>query len=371
MKVLHVITSIVRGGAENHLASLAIGQAQQNIQVTIAYLKEVPYWAETLNIKNICIYSLDMRYYGDLQPLLKLKTLINRLQPDIIHAHLPPAELYTRMALLGIPPSNIPLVISKHNEGNFYNGLGHRYIASWVAKRANYVIAISDAVKINQCINYLGCPPEKVTTIYYGIDPTPYQNISREEIQKTRSGWAVNDDTYVIGTVARLVPQKALHILLEGFSLYLQNTNKPTKLVIVGSGALESDLKKQTIDLGIQNQVVWAGFREDIPVIMNALDLFALTSEYEGLGLVLLEAMCASKPVVASRISAIPEVVSDGKTGILFTPKDVLALAKAFKYLENEETRWQFGSAGNEKVRKNFTLEKMAEQTIEVYNACI
>ena len=171
--------------------------------------------------------------------------------------------------------------------------------------------------------------------------------------------------------MARLVPQKALHILLEGFSIYLKTATKPTKLVVVGVGTLESDLKNRAIELGIQDKVIWAGFREDIPVVMNALDVFALTSEYEGLGLVLLEAMSASKPVVASNVSAIPEVVSDGITGILFTPKNSVALAEAFKLLEDKEIRLRFGIAGKEKVIRNFTLGKMIDQTLIVYDRCV
>ena len=127
-------------------------------------------------------------------------------------------------------------------------------------------------------------------------------------------------------------------------------------------------MKNRTIELGIQEKVIWAGFREDIPVVMNALDLFALTSEYEGLGLVLLEAMSASKPVVASNISAIPEVVSDGITGILFTPKNSVALAEAFKLLEDKEVRLRFGIAGREKVKTHFTLDKMIAQTLAIYS---
>ncbi|UKO98446.1 glycosyltransferase [Nostoc sp. UHCC 0870] len=371
MNILHVITSLVRGGAENHLVTLAIEQAKQKISVTIAYLKSKPYWLETLDKNHVRVVSLGMRYYGDFQPIIKLRSLINDLQPDIIHAHLPPGEIYTRIALLGTSSKKLPLIISKHNEGHFYNGFGHRYIGSLVAKRSNHIIAISNAVKTNQCINYLDYPSEKVKTIYYGIDPTPYQNICDEKIKKIRSLWSVTDETYLIGTVARLVPQKCLHNLLEGFSLYLQTATKPTKLVVVGVGALEADLKNQAIELGIQEKVIWAGFREDITVVMNALDVFALTSIYEGLGLVLLEAMSAGKPVVASNISAIPEVVINGTTGILFTPKNSVGLAEAFKYLENEKIRLHLGDRGRERVKINFTLDKMIDKTLAVYNACI
>lgn len=371
MKVLHVITSICRGGAENHLTVLAIEQAKQKISVTVAYLKSEPYWLNTLEKNHVRVVSLDMGYYGDIKPIIKLRSLIHKLQPDIVHAHLPPAEIYTRIALLGISAKKLPLIISKHNEGDFYNGFGHRYLGSWVAQRAKHVISISDAVKNNQCINYLDFPPDKVTTIYYGIDPTPYENAYDEDIKKIRSIWFVNDDTYLIGTIARLVPQKSLHTLLEGFSFYLKMATKPAKLVIVGVGHLESELKKQATELGIQEQVIWAGFREDIHLVINALDVFTLTSVYEGLGLVLLEAMAAGKPIVASNVSAIPEVVSNGMTGILFTPSNPMQLAEALKFFENQNNRLSFGNTGKDKVKKHFTVDNMIARTLAVYNACI
>ena len=369
-RILHTITAIIRGGAENHLVSLVEEQLKKGCKITVVSLKSDGYWCHFLESLGIQVIGLGLRYYGDIKPILQLRSIINTFNPDIIHAHLPPAELYTRIALLGISSTSIPLVISKHNDEKFYQGLGERLVGRWVAQRSSRMIAISDTVKTNQCIKYLDYPSEKVATIYYGIDPIPYQNVSDEEIKKIRSLWSVTHETYLIGTVARLVPQKALHILLEGFSLYLKTSSKPAKLVIVGAGILESDLKTQAIDLGIQEQVIWTGFREDIPLVMNALDIFALTSVYEGLGLVLLEAMLAGKAVVASNISAIPEVVSDGITGILFPSQNSVALAEAFKSLENKEVCLRFGNAGREKVKTNFTLDKMVVQTLAVYHAC-
>jgi glycosyltransferase involved in cell wall biosynthesis len=370
-KVLHVITAIKRGGAENNLVDLIQEQIKHQCQVTVAYLKGENYWQSKLESLGVSVIHLGLRYYGELNPAFKLHSTIKSLQPDIIHAHLPPAELYTRIALLGLSTTRFPLIISKHNDTTFYKGFGQHFIGAWVAIRAKKIIAISNAVKHNSCIRNLNCPPEKVATIYYGIDPIPYERFSPEEVKKLRLLWSVTDDTYLIGAVARLVPQKALHILLEGFNLYLKTATKPTKLVVVGTGILESDLKAQADHLGIQDKVIWAGFREDIPVVMNALDLFALTSNYEGLGLVLLEAMSAAKPIVATEVSAIPEVVADGVTGILFPPQDSIALAKAFEFFENDEVRLRFGTAGQQRVKSAFTLEHMINQTLAVYQECI
>jgi len=371
IKVFHTITCINRGGAENHLVDLVKEQVHKNCQVTVAYLKGDAYWHQTLTSLGVRVVHLKLRHYGDIRPAIKLRSLIHEFQPDIIHAHLPPAELYTRIALLGIFSNNLPFIISKHNDQPFYQGIGQRLIGGWVARRAKHLIAISNAVNKNTCIKNLGYSPNKVATIYYGIDTVPYEKVQAEAIQAVRSAWFVTDDTYLIGTVARLVPQKALHILLEGFSLYLKMATKPVKLVLVGAGVLEADLKILATQLGIQNYVIWAGFREDIHAVMNALDVFTLTSVYEGLGLVLLEAMSAGKPVIATNVSAIPEVVKNEVTGILVPPQDPMSLAKGFQFFEDNEIRIKFGIAGRKLVKESFTLNCMIEQTLSLYNQCL
>ncbi|MGQ4648740.1 glycosyltransferase [Lyngbya aestuarii] len=366
MKILHVITALIRGGAENHLVEIVKGQIQLGHFVEVACLKENFYWKRYLEKIGSKVIPLKLKYYGDFHPVFLLRQQIKEFSPDIVHAHLPPAEMYTVLALLGVS-KKIPLVISKHNDEPFYQGIGQRWLGSWVAQRSQRIIAISDAVKNNTCLQNLGCSPHKVVTIPYGIDTSPYEKVEHQAIKKLRSTWSISDDTYLIGTVCRLVPQKALHVLLEGFKIYSQQAAKPTKLVIVGTGILEVDLKQQALQLGIQQDVIWAGFREDIPVVMNALDLFTLTSIYEGLGLVLLEAMAAAKPVVSTCVSAIPEVVEDKVTGLLVPPGQPLLLAEGFKFFEESLRQTSLGTKGRQRVKEIFTVQSMIEQTLLEY----
>lgn len=370
VKIFHVITTINRGGAENHLLELVSHQVGQGFEVAVAYLKGNGYWSTAFRSLGVQVIDLKMSRYGDIKPIFKLRSLIKEFKPSVIHAHLPPAELYTRLSLSGISPKALPLLISKHNNEPFYKGLGHRSVGRWVAKRANSIIAISTAVK-DYIIRELGVLPEKVTTIHYGINSAPYEYITEDEVRKLRQEWSVADGEYLIGTVARLVPQKALHVLLEGFALYLKTSNRPPKLALIGTGPLEPELKLLATNLGIQERIIWAGFREDIPLVMNALELFTLTSIYEGFGLVLLEAMAAAKPVVASYVSAIPEIVNDKVTGILIPPERPDCVAEAFKLFEINEIRMSFGKAGRDRVKSDFTIKQMVEKTDLVYINCL
>lgn len=369
MKILHVITTVNRGGAENHLVELVRGQIGQGLQVTVAYLKGDGYWAAELRDLGARVESLRLTYYGEPAPVWRLRDLIRQCKPDIIHAHMPPAELYARLALMFLRSSSV-LVISKHNDEPFYRGLGQRVVGAWVARRAAYMIAISDAVN-NYARNHLSMPIERVVTVHYGIDPHPFRQVEDERRRALRAEWGVPTGAWVIGTVARLVPQKALHVLLTGYAQYRLRARHPSRLVLVGRGPLESELKALAQQLKITDEIVWAGFREDIPVVMNAFDIFALTSLYEGFGLVLLEAMAAARPVVATAVSAIPEVVKDGETGILCKAGDAENLAQAFDRLEDESARERMGRAGLQRAESEFTLSCMVEKTLGIYKRCM
>ena len=368
MQITHVITTINRGGAENHLASLVFEQIKQGLQVAVVYLKGDGYWANSLREQGVRVESLDLKYYGHISPLKRLTCFINQLKPDVIHAHMPPAELYARLAIL-LSTTKASFIISKHNDEAFYKGIGQVQLGRWVAKPAHTIIAISDSVNKYMQDN-LGVSKSKIKTIYYGIDLAPYEKVSESETIKIRSEWGVVSDTLLIGTVARLVPQKALHILIAAYAKYKTKATKKSRLVIVGRGPLEDTLKKLAKDLGVDDDIVWAGFREDIPQVMKSFDVFALTSSYEGFGLVLLEAMASSKAVIASNVSAIPEIVKDN-TGILCAPTSIKDFSNAFSKLESTELCSRYGVEGYKRVKNAYTLERMAEDTLLVYNASL
>lgn len=370
MRVLHIITTISRGGSENHLVELVRLQVRSGLEVHVAYLKGDGYWKQAFDEIGVTITNLKLGRYGNLAPVFKLRRLIAGINPEIIHAHMPPAELYARIALL-LPGTGSPrFLISKHNDEPFYPGLGAATIGRFVANRAYRLIAISDAVNRYTQRN-LGIKADRIVTVHYGIDPQPYANINQDVANDLRRLWDIPQDAFVIGAVARLVPQKALHVMLRAFAQYREKSGLDSRLVIVGQGPLESELKLLSEQLCLSRQVVWAGFRDDIPNVMHAFDCFALTSQYEGFGLVLLEAMAARRPVAVTSVSAIPEVVQDGVTGILCAIDSPDSVAEAFLRLENVEYRKDLGRAGLLRVTDSFSLEKMISKTLAIYQECL
>ncbi|MEA3213641.1 MAG: hypothetical protein QOE70_6698 [Chthoniobacter sp.] len=370
-QVLHVVTSIARGGAQNHLVDLVRHQRAAGVAVTVAYLRAHGYWAPALREMGATVSDLRLRFYGDLRPLRELRRLLAGTRFDLVHAHLEPAELYLRLALLGTSAKELPLIISKHNDRPFHCFPGQRALGRWVARRASAVIAISEAVRKFMTGPSLGLKPGTVQTIHYGLGAQPFEKVTEASAAALRREWGAGAETLVIGFAGRLVEQKSIDTLIRAFALLRQRAPGETKLVIAGCGPLEAALRRCAEEQGVTDHVVWAGFREDVPRMMKAFDVFALTSVHEGFGLVLVEAMAAARPVVATRAGAIPEVVVDGETGFLAEPAQPQQVADALLKLTDAAVRARLGAAGHRRVLANFTLEQMWRQTDALYARCL
>lgn len=310
--VIHVITTIEMGGAEKQLLVLVREQRQAGRAVSVLYLKGNPELKESF--ERVDVQLIDK--VSNRNPLIQIYGIwkILKEQPDaIVHAHLPRAELICAFAR-----SKNYLVVSRHNAESFFPkfpGLFSRLLSNFVERRASLVIAISFAVqdfltKINEISNH-----SKLQVIYYGFD-----SISSTKFSAVEN--LISAERFRIGTIARLVPQKDLTTLLLAFKHILKEFPSST-LSIVGDGYLKSTLEKEAEDLGISDSVTWLGRTESIREYLESIDLFVLSSLYEGFGLVLLEAMCSGIPVIAADNSAIPEVLGKDYPGLFKTGNSV------------------------------------------------
>lgn len=359
MRILHVITALNRGGAENHLADLVRGQLAAGHRVGVAYLKGDGWWAESLRTAGADIVELGMRWWLDPRVLRRLIAAVRRFRPEVVHGHLTPAEPYA-WAAHAFAAHHAVFVVSKHNDDPCGLERGYRPVTRCVTTRADRVIAISAAVA--RFLPPLGVDAGRIHVVHYGLDAAVWMQPDRSAVARLRAQWG---GTVVIGCVARLVPQKALDILLAGFA---RAATAEWRLVLVGSGPLEGSLRAEAQRLGIAAQTVWAGQRSDMPEVMGSFDALALTSIYEGLGLVLLEAMAAGRPVVASAVSAIPEIVGDdGAAGILVPPRDPEALAGALRRVIDPAVAAAMGAAGRRRVAERFSLANMVAATDAAY----
>lgn len=356
MKILHLITTINRGGAENNLKELACGQAKQGEDVYVCYLKGDGYWQEELEKSEVKVLNLGLRFYGDLKPFFKLLKVVDSINPDISIAHMPPSEIY--FSLIKAFRNNFNFFCGKHVDAQFYYGPFHRLFAKLCFKLSRGMICISNAVQSYWVSEPYLLKSHPSHVVHYGINASDYRRFDKKQINSLRSDLGLSRQDIVIGSIGRLVPQKDFRTLIKGFAEFFHKTELPIKLVLVGAGPERENLGSYAQIMGVEKEVKFLGFREDIPLLMSCFDIFALSSLYEGLGLVLLEAMASGKPVLASRVSAIPEIVVDGKTGFLFPRGDSNDLCAKLGKLMNFSTREEMGKAGFIRVREKFSLER-------------
>ena len=308
------------GGAEKQLLILTSEQVQSGREVTVVYLKGKP------ELSNLFIQSgvRIVDKYSNKNPIIQAYLLWRFLRMNktaIVHAHLPRAELFSTLA-----PKKVTVLVSRHNAEPFFPGAPvyiSRILSQYAARKATYVVAISEAVKryLIDCNEV--SDPDKIKVVLYGFD----RSHSDENIPDPRLE-PLKDKEIVIGTISRLVPQKDLGTLIKAFQLFLQE-NPDAYLVIVGDGVMKEELGAMAYGLGVESNVIWYGRTANIDSVLREFDLFALTSVYEGFGLVLLEAMANGVPIVAARNSAIPEVLGDEYEG-LFRTGDYKELATLF-----------------------------------------
>ncbi len=364
MRVIHLTVTIDRGGSENHLISLIEQQVQNNYQVLVVYLKGDPYWE--VHLHNLGVKTVKLSLFSS---CLQLSKIISFYKPTVLHSHLQTTEIISRLTLLFHP--RLKFIISKHNDedSRFLPNVIQKYFYKFIALRASKIIAISENVKLF-CTERLNIMHEKVKVVYYGIDSSLYNavNFGKEEIDALKTDLKISSSDFIVGTIARLHPQKSLDTLINAMDIIV-NEKKilNIKCVIVGEGELKELLKKQVQNLQLTNHITFTGKRGDVAKVLQIFDVFVLCSIYEGLGLVLLEAMSAKVPIIGTRAGAIPEII--GSDGIIIDTKDSIALANRILFTqENDIAMQEMVEQAHRKIVQQFSLERMFLETEEVYN---
>ena len=361
-RMLHVITGVEVGGAENHLLSLCEGLVERGFDVTVAYLKGEGELAQEFRDAGCDVVRISIHADADPFGFARLLAHVARRDYDIVHGHLFHGNVYgvTAATLAGVPV----VVSSKHNDPPFWDEQPYRLMHDVTVNRVDRVFPISDNVK-RYLLATTSVSPEKVQTIQYGLDTSRFDLV--EDVSTVREEF---EGEKLVGTVARLTEQKDLGTLIRAFATVAGDHD--AHLVIVGRGEQRDELERLVANCGVASAVTFTGFREDVPALMHAFDVFALPSRWEGFGVVFLEAMAAQTPVVASNTSAIPEVVSDGTTGFLCKPGDLKAFAERISTLLNDdELRTEMGEAGRQRLESKFSVERMVDEMVAAYSSLL
>lgn len=306
MKIIHLITTIERGGAENQLLTLVNQQVKQGLGVEIIPLKGKPELKEDFELVGASV-DLMILNKNPISQVYRLRKKIKSSKDSyIIHSHLPRAELLSACS------GNEIRVFSRHNSENFfprkYCSILSIILSRFSSFKSKSGIAISNDVKNFELNNSEIGRNFPFEVVYYGYERKIFDS------GKSRHYWRnelkISNEQILIGTVARLAKQKNLHLLLQAFQLFVK-AQPNSKLIIVGDGPLKAELEKLANHLNINEKVIFLGRSNKVREIMSAMDLFILPSFYEGFGLVLLEAMDAGCRIIGSNTSAIPEVIGN------------------------------------------------------------
>ena len=369
MKVLHLINTLSVGGAELHLLTLCRYLKRLGVEVLVAYLKEGR-GSRSLHsdfaAAGIPVFYLGGEGVGLVRPWLRLRCLLKQEKPDILHTHLPRADLLGfLMRRSGFSGSWVCSVHDIHTKS--WRGRWALPLFGPVWRRADKVIAISEVVK-NWLMQDYGLLPERVCVVYYGIEPERWISPTKD----LRSEWGFFRKP-VVGTIGRLEPRKGHDILIQAMPSIVQQFPQ-TILLIAGHDpwGYRQVLERMVAQLGMNDHVRFLGFQDDVLSFMHAIDVFAFASRSEGFGQVVIEAMAAGKSVVVSRIAPLTEIVVDGKTGLWAEPEIPESFAEKILWLlSHPEEAKAMGQRGKERVCTLFSASRMAEETVRIYETVL
>ncbi|NUT55962.1 MAG: glycosyltransferase family 4 protein [Thermoleophilia bacterium] len=363
MRVLHLHKLTGVSGSEGHLLALLPALRERGVDARFLGLDvpgtDAPRFYERL--EELQVPYRRVRCGLDVSPRLARDVVraVRAESPDLLHTHLVHGDVYGSIAG---SLTRTPFLSTRHNDDRYLLG-PFRYVDRAFARGARRLIAISDAVRV--FLERAGHDPEKLVTVRYGLDELPAAPSAPTPEQA-----GIPDGAPLAVAVGRLIAQKDHPTLLRAFALVREQLPE-ARLAILGSGPLESETRALVRELGLGEAVVLPG-RTDIRDWLERADVFVHTSRWEGFGIVLLEAMLAGLPIVATRVSAVPEVVVPGETGALVEAGDVAGVARELAgLLANPARARELGEAGRRRARSEFSVARMADRTIEVYGAAV
>jgi glycosyltransferase involved in cell wall biosynthesis len=285
---------------------------------------------------------------------------LRRLRPQVVHTFLLSASLYGRAAAM---MARVPVIIG--TEVNIYERKRRHHIIAerLLASGTDFVVVSAESVK-TAYVEQLGISPGRVRVIYNAVNWDRLQTTrSREEV---RHELGIPSSSVVVGVVATLQDKKGHRVLLDAVAR--TSGLEHVRLMLVGDGPLRLSLERHASDLGIRDRVTFCGTRRDLGNVLSAMDVFALPSLWEGLPLALILAMGAGLPVVATRLAGIPEVVTDGHTGLLVPPGDEAAIGTAIARLcASSDERRRFGAAARVAVSGRFGADAYVQSVTDLY----
>lgn len=348
------------GGGQKHVLWLAENVNKRQFEVAVACEGE-GYLVEELEKRKITHYPLRMSNIPDPAAFLRCRALMKEFKPDIVHTHGGTAGVTGRM--VAGTYRGVKIV-------HTYHGIHYIHDERWLRRSLFRTLesALLHVTDRTICVAQQDVETgvregivdrAKTVVIRNGIDPSPFEGKRPRRLPKSP----------LIGTIGRLHPQKGHRFLLE-VAAELAREHPSPRFLIIGEGELRGELERQAETLGVAGHVTFAGARTDVPAQLRDMDMFVLPSLWEGLPYVLLEAMAAGLPIVASGVDGVKEVLRDGVNALLVAPGDPSELRAGIeRLLADSRLRNRLAENARKTVREQFSIGRMIKDTEDVYRS--
>lgn len=357
MKILYIITGLGQGGAERVTCDLADKMNNLGHDVGIIY-----FYGEAITkpkSPDISITKISLESYSDLMLFFfSLIKYIRKFNPDIIHSHMFHANIVTRIIR---PFIRVPRLINTAHSSN--EGDNIRMALYRITDRLTDLTTNVSEYATQTFINLGAVPRNRIRTVYNGIDFSKF-NFRPDAHNIIRSELNIPSNKKIILAVRRFHSAKNYFNLINAISL-LKNRNNNFVLLIAGEGELRNEIEKLIVDKELENHVNLLGSRNDIPLLMSACDVFVLSSDYEGLPTVLIEALGCEAHIVSTDVSGAQEIIQDN--GLIVPTKDPLALSNVLYQVLESENRGR-NVKGSLLIKEQFNLGNIAATWMKIYN---
>ena len=362
MRILFLSTSMGMGGADSQLLSAARELSARGHQVRIVSLTPLGPMGHQAREAGLSTESLDMRRgMPDPRALLRLARLVRAWRPEVVHSHMVHANLMARALRLIAP---VPALVSTIH--NVYEGGRLRMAAYRLSNGLVDHMTIVSQAAYDRFVKDRIVPERMLRLVPNGVDTARFREVAPDAREAVRRSLGLEDE-FVWLAVGRFETAKDYPNMLRAFSLVRAGEPR-AKLVLVGRGSLQEETEALVRELGLEG-VRFAGVRTDVPEVMSAADGYVMSSAWEGMPMVLLEAAAAGLPIVSTRVGGNHEVVLQERTGLLVPPSDHEALGKAMLLLTRlpEAERRRMGERGREHIRAHYDLARVAERWEGLY----
>jgi glycosyltransferase involved in cell wall biosynthesis len=349
------------GGMERMIMDLCRYTDPSKFRFTVLCLSVRGPLADQLEAEGVpVIYCENQTRIGKYLRGLELGRILKEQQADILHTHNTTAFID---GLIGARIAGVPVMVHTDHCKNYPIEWRWTVAENLASRFVDRVVAVSHHTK-DELIRYEKIADSKVSVIHNGINPRLTRSGSLEAI---RQELGLRAGQLVVGTIGRLEPQKGLDLFLDAIPSVARDC-PDVRFLIVGGGSLEQELKAQAARLGITDRVIFTGWRNDAIDVMQLLDCFVSTSNFEGLPMVMLEAMAFAKPLVATGVGGVPEIVETGFNGVTIDGRDPAVLASALtRVIRDDVFRKRLGQNSRARYEERFTAQVMAASYQQIY----